>query len=242
MISKPTDKFQGEIMEMKLRDLIELKELSEPIFDIKNRKRGKIIGFTGPMFSGKTTELIRMYERYIIGKKKSLMVKPSLDKRYGLDYVATHMGYKVNSYALEDSSQLYDLIQKYKKDPIDVKYNHHATTLYGPLKGIFIDEIQFFDSGIIDVIEDVTYNYGIDIYWSGLNRDSRGKPFMFRDEKEHIGYLMAISDNIYVLDAVCTLCGENATMTYRKVDSDNLIEIGGADKYEARCKDHWVPR
>ncbi len=224
---------------MKLGDLVELRYI-ETINSLKPKK-GVIVGFTGPMFSGKTTELIRMYERYVIGNKKSLMLKPALDKRYGESYVSTHIGHKVKAYAVEDSKQLYELIDKFKENPVEVSYNHHSINLTGRLKGVFIDEIQFFDSGIIDVIQKFNDD-GIDVYWSGLNQDSRGKPFMFKDGKEHIGYLMAISDELYVLSAVCCVCGEKATKSYRKVNSEQLIDVGGADKYDARCKDHWIPK
>jgi len=125
-------------------------------------------------------------------------------------------GHKLNAILFEIDESLLDNLDK-------------REFLYGR------EEVELKDIELIS-------NKGLDIYWCGLNQDSRGKPFMFRDKKEHIGYLMAISDELYVLSAVCTICGEKATKTFRKISSSSLIEIGGEDKYEARCKNHWQPK
>ena len=199
---------------------------------------GLIFGFTGPMFSGKTTKLLMHYERKLIAGEKSALFKPLIDKRYGND-VKTHFGYGFEAFLVKDSGELLERVKQLSTRPLTYLLNQKQIKLEGKLKNVFIDEIQFFDSGIIEVI--LNLRKELNIYWSGLNQDYTGKPFYFRDRKDHIGTLMAYSDDVDFSQAVCAVCGRDATKTFRKrkIKGNPLIVIGGSELYEARCVDHY---
>ena len=186
---------------------------------------GKIAIVTGPMFSGKTTELQRIQSREEIAKRKSLFFKPQIDDRYSEKNVINHNGHKAEAISAFDSQEI---LYKVKE------YLNSENQKQEPLINVFIDEIQFFNSIIIDIIKEIT-SLDINVYCSGLNQTFEGKPFPFKDKKDHIGTLMALSDFIIHLDAVCNKCGEVATKTYRTGDSKETVIIGGTEKYQARC-------
>lgn len=192
----------------------------------------KITIITGPMFSGKTTELLRLYSREEIAKKKSILFKPLIDNRYSENKIVNHDGKAIPAIVVSKTHDILDNIKSY----ISSEENKQ-----NPLKNVFIDEVQFFDSDIIDAIKEITI-VKIDVYVSGLNQTYTGDPFPFKDGKNHIGYLMAISDFIIHLDAVCNKCGKTATKTYRKGNSKETILVGGTDKYQARCTDCFNDR
>lgn len=203
-------------------------------------QKGYITGFTGPMFSGKTTELLRNYERRILAREKSLLFKPIIDQRYETKKVKTHFGYGYEAYCVEDSEELYDLIEGLKDKTQEysiVNSKLEKIIVDTNLKNIFIDETQFFDSKLIETLFLIT-DENINVYWTGLNQDYRGLPFYFRDKKDHIGTLMALSDEIISTKAVCSICGKDATRTYRRTGGGEIIEIGGIELYEARCPEH----
>jgi thymidine kinase len=186
---------------------------------------GKLTTITGPMFSGKTTELLRIYKREEIAQRKSLLFKPKLDTRYSENNVVNHDGQKIPAIIAEKPEDIYQSV---------IDYLESEDQKTKPLKSVFIDEIQFFDSSIIHVIKQIL-DKEINIYTSGLNQTSEGDPFPFKDNKNNIGFLMAISDFVTHLDAVCNICGEVATKTYRQGNQRETVIIGGFDLYQARC-------
>lgn len=186
---------------------------------------GKLTTITGPMFSGKTTELLRIYSREEIGKRKSLLFKPAMDNRYSESKVVNHDGRAIPANIVKTSEEIYQTTMDY----LESEENRASA-----LVNVFIDEVQFFDSDILDVIKKLT-NKEINVFTSGLNQTYLGDPFPFKDGKNHIGFLMAISDYVIHLDAVCNNCGEAATKTYRKGEQKETVIIGGTDLYQARC-------
>lgn len=186
---------------------------------------GKITTITGPMFSGKTTELLRIKSREEIARRFSLIFKPELDNRYSDKEIVNHNGIKEDAIPLKDSFQILKCVEEYISSPKNKEK---------PLINVFIDEVQFFDSNILNVIKEVS-NKGINVFSCGLNQTFKGDPFPFKDNKEHIGTLMALSDFLIHLDAVCNNCGEVATKTYRLGDSKETVILGGTEKYQARC-------
>lgn len=186
---------------------------------------GKLTTITGPMFSGKTTELLRLFSREEIAKRKSLLFKPAIDNRYSENKVVNHDGRSIFANKVKSSEEIYQLV---------VDYLESEENRTSPLINVFIDEVQFFESDILDVIKKLT-TQGINVFTSGLNQTFLGDPFPFKDGKNHIGFLMAISDYVIHLDAVCNNCGEAATKTYRKGDLTDTVVIGGTDLYQARC-------
>lgn len=181
-------------------------------------KIGKIEVITGCMFSGKSEELIRRLKRAKIAKQKVKVFKPSIDTRYSIVEVVSHAGDKIEAIPIASSK---DILNQIDKD----------TDVVG------IDEAQFFDNEIIDVLRKLSKE-GIRVVVAGLDMDFRGEPF------GPMPFIMAIADEVLKLHAICTVCGEDATMTQRLINgepasyNDPVVMIGASETYEARCKLH----
>ncbi|ANQ54129.1 thymidine kinase [Thermosipho sp. 1063] len=172
---------------------------------------GKITVITGPMYSGKTTELLSFVEIYNIGRKKTKVFKPAIDNRYGEDIVSTHTGFKVKAFKVDKSKEIYEYIDE-------------------TVSAIFIDEVQFFDIELIDLVKDLVFK-GIDVYCAGLDISYLENPF------EVTAKLLAIADEVIKKKAVCEKCGEHrATYSYKIVPDGGEIDIGGKEKYIAICR------
>lgn len=173
---------------------------------------------TGCMFAGKTEELIRRINTLQFAKKKVVVFKPAIDNRYAEEYVVSHAGSKVKSYALENSKDILNFID----DTVDV---------------IAIDEVQFFDEEIVHVC-DYLAKEGYRVMVAGLDMDFRGEPFGV------IPTLLTHAEFVTKLTAVCTVCGSPATRTQRLIDGepasyhDPVILVGASEAYEARCRHH----
>lgn len=188
-----------------------------------DQKSGSIEIICGSMFSGKTEEMIRRLRRAVIAKQKVQVFKPEVDTRYDAAKVISHAGVDFEAVPIKDSSD----IRKILKSDITV---------------VGIDEAQFLDEGIVDVIEKIA-DEGIRVIVTGLDMDFRGEPFGC------IPVLMAKSDKVDKLQAICMVCGEPAGRTQRLVDGqpafyeDPVVIVGASELYEARCRTHHdVPR
>ena len=169
----------------------------------------------GPMFSGKSEELIRRLRRAEIAGQRALIVKPRIDDRYDIGHVVSHAGAKMRAVAVSRPEDIPGLAVGY-----DV---------------IGIDEVQFFPSEIVFVI-DVLVARGTRVVAAGLDQDFRGRPFGSLPE------LLCRGELVDKLQAVCHRCGGPATMTQRLVDGypapvdAATIVVGALDSYEARCR------
>ena len=169
----------------------------------------------GPMFSGKSEELIRRLRRAEIAGQRVLIVKPRIDDRYDIGHVVSHAGAKMRAVAVSKPEEIPGLAEAY-----DV---------------IGIDEVQFFSSEIVFVI-DVLVARGTRVVAAGLDQDFRGRPFGSLPE------LLCRAELVDKLQAVCHRCGGPATMTQRLVDGypapadGATIVVGALDSYEARCR------
>ncbi|MEM9954239.1 MAG: thymidine kinase [Chloroflexota bacterium] len=185
--------------------------------------KGQIEIVCGSMFSGKTEELIRRVRRAIIAKQKVQVFKPQIDNRYGIDEVVSHNGQNVEAVPMPEARMIIDNIAP-------------DTTV------VAIDEVQFFDHGIIEVVERLANN-GMRVIIAGLDTDFRGEPFGLMPE------LMARAEEVTKLRAICMVCGDQATRTQRLVNGapayydDPIILVGAKESYEPRCREHHeVPR
>lgn len=190
----------------------------------------KLKGISGSMFSGKTETLFKEITNHKIAGKKIAVFKPALDNRWGLQgEIRSHSGATHPAFIVHNSLEI---LQNINPEETDV---------------IFIDEIQFFDEQIIDVIKFLIES-DIKVVFDGLPTDFRGEPFGPMPD------LLALSDEIERLTAICTYsenknpCGSPATKTQRLINgkpanyNDPIIVIGDQDQYEARCaKHHLVP-
>jgi len=162
------------------------------------------------MFSGKTEELLRLLRRAEVAKQSIIVFKPAIDNRSGPSHITSHAG---GSYRAKD-------IAWSKLMQIDVGYWHDV---------VVIDEAQFFDSDLPSIVKWLLLN-DKDVIVAGLDKDYRGEPFGTMPE------LLAIADYVKKLTAICQVCKDPATMTYRTSNEVNTILVGGADEYEARCR------
>ena len=185
--------------------------------------RGRLEVITGPMFCGKTDELLRRLRRAIIAKQKIQVFKPGFDIRYGSEKVTSHTGNEYEAYPVESITDISALIL----DDVTV---------------IAIDEAQFFGDEIIPVVQDLV-DRGIRVIVGGLDMDFRGVPF------GQMPKLLAQAEVVDKLHAICMVCGEEATRTQRLVDGepayhdDPIIIVGASEMYEARCRiHHQVPK
>ena len=181
---------------------------------------GTIEVICGPMFAGKSEELLRRINRLVYAKKKFLVFKPSIDNRYSETEVVSHNQHKYKAIALMDPKKILDY---YGND----------------LDAICIDEIQFFDEEIIDVI-DFYANHGVRVIVAGLDMDFKGDPFMITAK------LLAKAEYVTKLTAICTVCGKSATRTQRLINgepasiNDPVVLVGASESYEARCRHHHI--
>ena len=174
-----------------------------------------LVVIVGSMFSGKTTELIRRIKRYQFAGKKTVIYKPSIDVRYSVENVNSHDGLKYPARVIpNDERGISILAGEYK--------------LYDV---IGIDEIQFFPSSVVYLIDKISYEK--DVIAAGLNLDYRGKPW------ETVEKLLPYADQIITVSAVCYICGAEATRTIRTSESKDRILIGGEENYKPVCRKHF---
>lgn len=173
----------------------------------------------GSMFSGKSEELIRRVRRAIIARRRVGVFKPSIDTRYNNEAVASHNGTSVQAVVV----------------PADEPWAIWSWVLDNPVEVVGIDEAQFFDPTLMQVV-DRLIQHRIRVIVAGLDMDFAGRPFGV------MPHLMAVADDVTKLKAICARCGEPATFNQRLVEgkpaklSDPLVLVGGGDRYEARCR------
>ena len=179
-------------------------------------KRGWIEVVCGPMFAGKSEELIRRANRLGYAKKKFLVFKPSIDNRYSEDQVVSHNKRSLKSINISRACDIYSHIK-------------------GDIDAVIIDEVQFLDKEVVDVADDLA-NKGIRVIVGGLDMDFKGQPF------ENTSSLLARAEKIDKLTAICVVCGEPATRSQRLVngepasENDDVIAVSGKESYEPRCR------
>lgn len=187
----------------------------------QKKKIGELVTIYGPMFSGKTTELLRLLDRAVWAKRKPMLFKPAIDNRYGEAEVVTHTGWKNDAVVVEDSQ---DLLFK----ALLGQAQEAATD-------IFIDEGQFFDEGLVAAVRTLT-NKGLNVFVAGLNTDFKN------DTWPVMASIIALADRVVRLTAVCSVCGADATRTQRLIDgvpakvTDPVVVLGAVEMYEARCR------
>ena len=161
------------------------------------------------MFSGKTEELIRRMRRAKFARQKVEIFKPAIDVRYSEEDVVSHDQKHIQSTPIDSSASILLLASD-----IDV---------------VGIDEAQFFDMGIVDVVQQLA-SMGIRVIVAGLDTDFRGKPF------GPMPALMAVAEYVTKVQAICVRCGDPANYSHRLSASEKLVELGEKDIYEPLCR------
>jgi thymidine kinase len=179
---------------------------------------GRIEAIVGPMFSGKSEELIRRLKRARIARQRVACYKPDIDLRYHRTSIASHSSHTHEATTVTNVEHLKAALFP-QLDDIDV---------------IGIDEAQFFDDAIIPLTVELVH-LGKRIILAGLDTTFSAEPF------GPIPNLMAIADEVTKLSAVCMVCGAPAIHTQRLGQSQELVLVGAAGLYEARCRTHFEP-
>lgn len=169
----------------------------------------------GPMFSGKSTELIRKIRLLQKIEKKVLVIKPTIDSRYNKDKIISHNYESVDCLVLEKLEEI-----------SDEEVNKYNT--------IVIDEGQFFPD-LVYVVTRWIDNFNIDIIVGGLDGDFQRQPF------GTILDLIPHADNCYKLNSLCNICkdGTKAPFSFRLVNSIDKVLVGGSESYIPVCRKHF---
>lgn len=182
-------------------------------FPFAGQTNGSIEVVAGPMFSGKTEELIRRVRRAQIARIKVQIFKHQIDSRYHATDVVSHSSMSVEATPISKAS---DILMK----------------LYDSTRIVAIDEVQFLDESVIKVVSKLARR-GIRVICAGLDQDYKGQPF------GPMPGLLAIADHVTKIQAICTVCGAPASKTFRKnPETKEQVLVGEADLYEARCRSH----
>ncbi len=176
---------------------------------------GSLEVICGSMFSGKSEELIRRLRLARIAHQRVQVFKPAIDTRYADEELVSHSDFRITARAVATSGEILSQV-------------HDLTVVIG------IDEVQFFDAGIVEVCNKLA-NQGKRVIVAGLDQDYRGRPFPPMPE------LMAVGEYVTKLLAVCSVCGDPANRSQRIKGGDAVVELGASDRYEARCRRHFEP-
>ena len=188
---------------------------------------GQIEVVCGPMFSGKTEELIRRLRRAMFGRQKVVVFKPRLDDRYDAVEIVSHSEQRLISVPVENAAQIERYLEKVEVMP----------------EVVGVDEAQFFDRALVPLLERIA-NEGARVVVAGLDQDYLGKPFTIMPE------LLAVSDYVTKQQAVCVVCGAPATKSQRvhphapvnthdarpTGETKEQVLVGAQEAYEARCR------
>jgi thymidine kinase len=174
-----------------------------------NNKNGWIELVCGSMFSGKTEELIRRLKRAKLAQQRVEIFKPEIDTRYDKAKVVSHDANEIHSTPVKKSVDILNLISG--------------------VQVVGIDEAQFFDTEIVEVCNALA-SKGIRVIVAGLDMDYLGNPF------GPMPALMAISEYVTKVHAICVKCGNLAHHSHRTTNQNELVVIGETNKYEALCR------
>lgn len=183
--------------------------------DVFTAHTGWIEVVCGPMFSGKSEELIRRLRRATIARKRVQVFKPSIDVRYSANEIVSHGDIRMKSEVVRGADEILAKLD-------------WRTQVVG------VDESNFFGPGLVDVANQLA-DSGKQVIIAGLDTDYLGRPFVPMPD------LLTLAESITKMLAVCMRCGNPAKHTQRLVESDDLIVVGATGMYEARCRRCFEP-
>jgi thymidine kinase len=169
----------------------------------------------GPMFSGKSEELMRRLRRAMIARKRVQVFKPVIDTRYSHNEIVSHGDIRMRSEVCDSASDI-------------------LKTLDWRTQVIGIDEANFLGQELIEIASQLA-DSGKQVILAGLDTDFMGRPF------SPIPDLLAHAESITKTLAICMRCGNPAKHTQRLVESEDLIVVGASGMYEARCRRCFEP-
>lgn len=172
-------------------------------------RSGWIEVICGCMFSGKTEELIRRLNRAVIARQKVTIFKPAVDRRYHEEHIVSHNENRLASIPVQSAADILPLAEDSEV--------------------VGVDEAQFFDEGVVDVVNQLA-NKGKRVIVAGLDMDYTGKPF------GPMPFLLAIAEFVTKIHAICAQTGELASFSYRLASDDQQVMLGAQQTYEARSR------
>lgn len=178
---------------------------------------GRLEIICGPMFAGKSTELIRRLREARHAQLDVAVFKPETDTRSGAASIRTHPGDRLDALPLKSASRLIEAIPSADRGLV-----------------VGVDEAHFFGSELIAPVRELLRR-GNRVILAGVERDHRGQPF------EPFPTLLCEADEVVKMAAVCGVCGGPAVHSQRLVRSDAAIVVGGAESYQARCRRCFEP-
>src|SRR5919106_2755082 len=191
-----------------------------PVIRVPPRRGGWLEVICGPMFSGKSEEMIRRLRRAEIAGQRIVIFKPRIDDRFDASDVVSHAGAGMRAVPVGSVGELVARARGFEV--------------------VGIDEVQFFEPAIVPAALELA-DAGMRVVAAGLDQDFRRLPF------GPIPELLAHAELVDKLQAVCHRCGGPATTTQRLVDgrpapySGATIVVGANEQYEARCRDCHEP-
>lgn len=178
-------------------------------------RTGWIEVICGPMFSGKSEELIKRIRRAQIARRRVQIFKHGIDARYDATDIVSHSQQKLPGVAVTNVADILDMVDA-------------RTEL------VAIDEGQFFTKDLVDVANRLA-NLGKRVVVAGLDLDYKGRPFGPMPE------LMCAAEYVTKQLAICMVCGDPANFTQRLTAATDQIVVGASETYEARCRQHFEP-
>ncbi|MGH9362704.1 MAG: thymidine kinase [Thermoanaerobaculia bacterium] len=172
--------------------------------------RGHVEAITGGMFSGKSEELVRRLRRAAIARQKVQCFKPQADSRHNPELLVTRDNRELRALSVADSGEL-------------------RRRLEPEVEVVGIDEAQFFDAGLVGLVEELA-DAGVRVIVAGLDLDYLRRPFGPMPE------LLARAEYVDKMHAVCVRCGAPASFSQRIAGGGEQLQVGDADAYEARCR------
>jgi thymidine kinase len=191
---------------------------------VERSTQGHVEVICGPMFSGKTEELIKRLRRAQIARQRVVVFKPKIDDRYDETAVVSHSSMRIESVPVEKSADIEGWLRRSSLPSV-----------------VGIDEAQFFDEGIIDVVERLA-DRGVRVVVAGLDQDYMGRPFGVMPT------LLCLAESVTKQLSVCMVCGAPASKSQRvhkdaarsSQAGDDVIQVGAGEAYEARCRRCYV--
>jgi len=181
---------------------------------LDHHRGGWIEIIAGGMFSGKSEELIRRLRRAVIARQRVQVFKPILDDRFSTDEVVSRDERRLKALAVATSHDLLTRVE------IGVQV-------------VGVDEIQFFDPGVVDVCMQLA-DAGIRVIAAGLDQDYMRRPF------GPMPALLAVAEEVSKMHAVCVRCRGAAQYSQRVSGGNTQVEVGDTS-YEARCRHCFEP-
>src|ERR1700690_3688814 len=183
--------------------------------DFVSGNLGWIEAICGPMFSGKSEELMRRLRRAMFARKRVQVFKPLIDQRYASDEIVSHNDSRMKSQVIERVADL-------------------APNLDSRTEVVGIDEANFFGGDLTKIVSDLA-DGGKQVIVAGLDTDYMGRPFPPMPD------LLCLAESITKTLAICMRCGNPAKHTQRLVESSDLLVVGAGGMYEARCRRCFEP-